>query len=403
MSALAIRSGVVGRCLRAAGIRPRSRASDPRAPAIAGYSRHISRRRGRALLCYLPEAFALDPDSDAFLEHQNLQRCVEMANSLNRVGYEVDVVGCFDGSFVPANPYDVLIGAESTFARMADVLGVATRKVYLSPGPWRPVTVLEEQRRLDDLERRRGVRLDTRLPRGVAPRMDRVDAVVTTGDSSWLASSFPDCRGGVHCVGDGGFDFLDGPSGDRESSVSKTRFMWMASWLNVLKGLDLVLEVFAGLPDLELYVCGPIWNEPDFVTEYERELFHLPNVHVMGTLRLRSAEFRALASRVGYTIFPTGGDAAPGSVWAPMKLGVVPIVSIEAGMDVDGFGMLLPECTPSAIQTAVVRAAELPASDYGELVDAAVNSGQHQYTMPAWVFRFEAILRQVLDGEPAHG
>lgn len=401
MSTLARGSSAVKRCLWATGIGSRRRTKRLSRPAISGYSAHLTRRRGRALLCYLPEAFTLDPTSDMFFEHQNLQRSVEMANALNRAGYEVDVIGCFE-DFVPVDEYDVLLGAETTFARLCEVLGGTTRKLFLSPGPWRPTTVLEEQRRLDDLERRRGVRLEPRLPQGVAPNMGSVDAVVATGDSSWLASTFPDLHGSVHCVGDGGFDFLDGPSPGRQVSVSRTCFMWMASWLNVLKGLDRVLEAFAQLPDLELHVCGPIWAEPDFVNEYERELFHLPNIHVMGTLRLRSAEFRDLASRAAYTIFPTGGDAAPGSVWAPMKLGVVPIVSIEAGMDVDGFGTVLPDCTVSAIREAVVRAAELPAADYEELVNGAVDIGRNHYSMAAWTGRFEAALGHILDGGPTH-
>jgi hypothetical protein len=48
----------------------------------------------------------------------------------------------------------------------------------------------------------------------------------------------------------------------------------------VHKGLDLVLEAFARMPECQLTIVGPVRNEPEFVNVYRKELFHTPNITV---------------------------------------------------------------------------------------------------------------------------
>ena len=46
---------------------------------------------------------------------------------------------------------------------------------------------------------------------------------------------------------------------------ARSAFLWFGSGGLVHKGLDLVLEAFAGLPDCRLFVCGPISRERSIV------------------------------------------------------------------------------------------------------------------------------------------
>ena len=84
------------------------------------------------------------------------------------------------------------------------------------------------------------------------------------------------------------------------------------------KGFDLVLEMFNVLPELDLYVYGPLWNEMDVIDAYEKELFHTKNIHFIGQLDITSAEFKDFTHKCAYTFLPTSGDPAAGSVWATM-------------------------------------------------------------------------------------
>jgi hypothetical protein len=52
----------------------------------------------------------------------------------------------------------------------------------------------------------------------------------------------------------------------------------------VHKGLDLVLEAFADMPEYHLTVCGPIQKEQDFERAYYRELYQVPNIRRLAGL-----------------------------------------------------------------------------------------------------------------------
>ena len=63
------------------------------------------------------------------------------------------------------------------------------------------------------------------------------------------------------------------------------------------KGLDLVLEAFAGMPDHHLYVCGPLQQEKDFVKAFYTELYETPNIHAVGWVDLEGPEFLEIVNK----------------------------------------------------------------------------------------------------------
>ena len=65
----------------------------------------------------------------------------------------------------------------------------------------------------------------------------------------------------------------------------------------VHKGLDLVLEAFAGMPEYHLTVCGPVASEKDFERGYNQELYHTPNIHTFGWIDVDSPKFINLAAQ----------------------------------------------------------------------------------------------------------
>ena len=60
------------------------------------------------------------------------------------------------------------------------------------------------------------------------------------------------------------------------------------------KGLDLVLEAFARMPELHLTVCGPIHEEPAFEAAFRRELYETPNIETLGWVDIASPAFAEL-------------------------------------------------------------------------------------------------------------
>ena len=98
----------VRRWLRAAAAPLRKRV--PHRPVVYNANgTHVRLHRRAALLVYMPEAFRLLDTDPAFLRHQNLRRCRQMAGILGEFGYRVDVVSKWDTAFHPASRYDLVI------------------------------------------------------------------------------------------------------------------------------------------------------------------------------------------------------------------------------------------------------------------------------------------------------
>ena len=91
----------------------------------------------------------------------------------------------------------------------------------------------------------------------------------------------------------------------REYEKARKRFLWVGSYGMVHKGLDLVLEAFAGMPDLELTVCGRPEKEDDFFRLYEKQLSQMPNIHFHGWVDMSSPEFAEIALTHASVVYPS--------------------------------------------------------------------------------------------------
>ena len=363
---------------------------------IIGFEKYLSNRKGRVLISYLSAPFYISKDSPEMASHQNCLRAVEIAKVFNSLGYAVDVVDLYDHTFKPKHKYDILCGNGTNFKRLAKILGNKVLKIFFTPDPHPDFRRAAEKERRNDIIKRRGIELAFRYPSVIEFPEKYVDAVICTGNS-WVASNYLPFNNNVYAIGDGGFDFLQSTLVGKDFNEARKRFIWMASWLLVAKGIDLVLEVFSALPELDLYVCGPLWNEPDVIDAYEKELFHTKNIHFIGQMDLTSDEFKELTHKCAYTIFPTSGDTAAGSVWAPMRCGVIPIVSVENGMDTEDFGTILADCKLETIRSAVIEAANRDPEECKDMAERTLKVANSCFTLEAWNHRFENALKEILE------
>ena len=122
----------------------------------------------------------------------------------------------------------------------------------------------------------------------------------------------------------------------------------------VHKGLDLVLEAFAGMPEYHLTVCGPVAREKDFEQAYFQELYHTPNIHTHGWIDVESAEFMDLTNRCLGLVYPSCSETNAGSVLTSMHAGLIPIISYESGVDVGkDEGVVLDDCSIETIRETI--------------------------------------------------
>jgi glycosyltransferase involved in cell wall biosynthesis len=140
---------------------------------------------------------------------------------------------------------------------------------------------------------------------------------------------------------------------DKDFEAVKKRFLWFGSNALVLKGLDLVLEAFAQMPDHHLTVCGPIDSDKAFTHAYYRELYETPNIHAYGWINVGSQEFLDLTKNTLGLIYPSACEGQAGAAITAMQAGLIPILSYETGANVYDFGVILKDCSIENIKTAI--------------------------------------------------
>jgi glycosyltransferase involved in cell wall biosynthesis len=149
------------------------------------------------------------------------------------------------------------------------------------------------------------------------------------------------------------------PSG-KDFEGCRNHFMWLGSDGLVNKGLDLVLEAFSRTPEHLLTVCGPVEKEEDFEKVYYEELYHTRNIHTIGWVDLEGEKFKEISERCVGLVYPSCSEGQSGAVVNCIRAGLIPIISYESGVDVEGFGVTLRDCTVDGIVAAVQNINRLP-------------------------------------------
>jgi len=297
-------------------------------------------RQKRVLVSYITAPIRMGPDFNRFM-FSNAGIARSMIKVLVEMGCVVDLIdwNCMD--FESDKTYDLFIGhAGANWEYLSrNIVGDAV-KIYFSTSLYWKQFNRREMQRFDEFERRRGVRLpyDRLIESSEEYACHDADGIICLGNKHALESykQFPICVNlNSACFED---NRCDPTAKDFESG--RRHFLYFGSGGNVHKGLDLLVEAFTQL-DADLWCAGRI--EPDFIRVYRDELELHPNIHLVGWVNLRSPRFYELMDRCNCTIFASCAEGSPGGVIECMNQGVIPIVSRDATIDVEDFGILLQD------------------------------------------------------------
>lgn len=319
--------------------------------------------RGLIVLCYLREPF-LGPADPVFRGHTNWQECRAMAETWRAEGFAVEVIDRKDRDYVPPHDATAVIDLGVNLGRWAEALPPSCRKILHATGAHWRLQNSAERRRLLNLQRRRGVVLQARRQNIESRGADVADDIVVLGNS-FTVDSFRFAGKPLHRVAISSayeFPWIS----ERDFETARRRFLWMGSYGMVHKGLDLVLEAFAAMPDLELTVCGRPEKEEDFFAAYHRELTALPNVHLEGWVDPASSRFEILRRTHAAVVYPSCSEGGGGAVIHAMHAGLLPVVTAEASVDIGDFGEAISgesvEDVISAVRTVAALSPDVSAA-----------------------------------------
>jgi hypothetical protein len=324
----------------------------------ANHSRNV-------LISYIVRPFIKGSD----LTHTNSAEALRIAQIFDELCYNVDVVNYNSERVLDYNKYEVVFGfgeplIHSFYKRKRQILTIyygtgmhichqnpaalkRVKEVYERKGKWMP-----ESGRIVD----KAWSIQTTL----------VDAIITLGNEVTVGSYRAHYAGPIFTVPASYYKMMDFRDILRQKDFadSKQHFLWFGGTGLIHKGLDLLLEVFKNNPNLHLHVCGPIDNEPMFKTCFHDDLYKRENIHTYGFVDLASDVFGDLMKSCAFVIFPSCSEGGGASVINVMANGgLLPIVTKEASIDINEYGIEIKGCNLKDVTLAVDEANRLTVDD----------------------------------------
>jgi len=351
--------------------------------------------KGYVLLSHVLRGFLLAPGQPIPKDHHNIWVALQMAKTFLDLGFGVDVINYQGSNFWPQKDYALFVDVRKNLERLASVLNPDCIKVFHIDTAHMLFQNAAEARRLLELQQRRGVTLTPWRFEVPNLGIEHADYATMNGNQ-FSISTFKYAGKRIFPVPVPGPVLYPWPE-EKDWQKARTHFLWLNSAGLVHKGLDLILEAFADLPDYHLTICGPVKGEKAFERAYFRELYESPNIHLAGWVNVSSTRFMDLAEGSVGILSASCSESRSGSVIGGMHAGLIPIVSYESGVDVDDFGVILKSCSVEDIKQAVHGIASLPVSVLKGMGRRAWEYARKHHTRERWAEEYRNAIMTIME------
>lgn len=354
--------------------------------------------KGNVLLAYIIDPFLLKSDEKIPKSHTHFLESTLIAQTFREMGYSVDVISYLNNVFRPVKDYSFFISARTNFQQIAQHLNKECIKIaHLDVAHWITNNHLAYQRCFNVHKRRNSVIQNYKLIKENFA-IEYADYATILGNdftiNTYRYANKPLFR--IHLPTCLTFPMFE----DKNYKTSKNNFLWFGSSGLIHKGLDLVLEAFAQMPDFNLLVCGPIDQEKDFQEVYFKELYQTANIKTIGWIDIESKEFESILKRCIAVVFPSCAEGGGGSVITCMQGGLIPIVSYEASVDVhDEYGVILKSSTVEEIKNAVRYMAGLSDDTLNQMAKNSRSFAVTNHTMDTYKKRYTEVIETIIELE----
>lgn len=352
---------------------------------------------GNVLLCYSNVAFFLKAGQPIPSDHTCGWESWQMSRTFLNLGYRVDVVSEENDRFVPTRHYSVFVGNRTNFHRIAQFLNNDCIKIlHIDTCHWL-FHNLAEYRRLDDLQKRRGFVLPALRTMTPNLAIEHADYGIVVGNEATI-STYRYANKPLFRVPISNEVNLPWPD-EKDFDAVRKSFVWFGSHGFVHKGLDVVLEAFADMPEYQLMVCGPLKTmaEKEFVRAYQKELYATKNISPVGWVDMTSPRFLEITQKCIGVVFPSSSEGGSGGVITCMHAGLIPIVTYEAAVDVDASqGIMLPTCSVQDIKAAVQNLSVLPLHQLKAMARKNWELARSQHTRTAFATTYSNTISDIM-------
>lgn len=351
--------------------------------------------KGNVLISYDNQGLLCQRRGEAIpISHPQFFKTIAMAQTFVDLGFDVDVIHAENQRFIPWKSYDVMVDCRFNLQRLQPYLPSNCIKILHCDTAQLVFQNLAEMGRMLAFQNRKGVTIPPNRLETPHLGVEHADYLTTCGNeftmNTYAYSGKPIFR--LPMVAQKMWPWPEA----KDFEASRRRFLWFGSRGMIHKGLDLVLEAFAQMPEYQLTIVGPVLNEPEFVNVYRKELFHTPNITVVGWLDKASDKFQVILEQSGAHVFPSCSEAGAAAVVETMAAGVLPMVTYEASVDVENFGVLLKDASIETIMEQVREVARMSPAELCHRSKKAWEASHTNNTPEKFEREYRAIVEMIL-------
>lgn len=286
-----------------------------------------------ALIIYTAEALSkhLSNTLSSFpsmSSHSGFRESIELMNAVLDLGYTVDYFSFKEAPDIAWSKYQLVIDS-ANYLEGAPAVPGQKRIFYATSCHWR-LFYENAYRHTDSFYRRNGLLLypDRELKTNYS---DEAADLITCFGGSYQAASFGP---NSHKVRHLNISTTCLPATDFKKVIaSKTKFMWYAGYGVFHKGLDLVVEAFMQLPDMELHVFGHIEANTKLYSWFLEKKASVSNITYHGWATPDSETFRTHAQLCDAVVFTSSSEGGAGAIIQCMQFGLIPIINKSTAID----------------------------------------------------------------------
>jgi hypothetical protein len=336
------------------------------------------------------------------LTHTNQVEALEVARVFKELGYNVDIVDYYFEGNLKYNKYSVIFGFGEPLISSFYSTNNKIIRIYYGTG----MHVIHQNyatlNRIEEVYKKKGKWLlesGRIVDKAWSAQTSLVDnIIVTLGNEKAVElyqRYFPRKIYNIPVSYYKEFDH-ENIIQSKDFKDAKKHFLWFGGSGLIHKGLDLLLEVFKELPDLNLHIGGSIDNEPGFKECYYEELYKMKNIHTYGFIKVNSEAFKNIVKKCAFIIFPSCSEGIPGSVINVMVYGLMPIVPSVAGIRIKDFGIEIKELTRESIKESIIKAVNLSEKEIEKKSLACANDTTENYSIEKYSYEFKRVLIDIL-------
>jgi glycosyltransferase involved in cell wall biosynthesis len=351
--------------------------------------------RGNVLFSYINAPFLLKPGEPMPTSHTHYWESWQMAHAFLELGYTVDVINYTNHAFLPGKDYSFFVDARRNLERLAPLLNSECVKIMHIDTSHILFHNAGEALRLLALQERKGVTLQPRRFEMPNLGIEHADCATMMGNE-FTSATYRYANKPIYCLP------ISTPvlypwHDEKDYEACRKHFIWFGSGGMAHKGLDLVLDVFAAMPEYHLTICGPVEQEKDFERAYYKELYETRNIRTVGWIDVASPEFIEIANTSIGLIYPSCSEGQCGGVVTCLHAGLIPIVSRESGVDVSAdFGVYLESCSLEEIKDAVLKISSLPAQQLQRMARKAWEYARTNHTKERFAEEYRKAIAKIM-------